>query len=56
MKFPIDIELIPATCCVCGVIFGLPVAMQENLLARRGRAIYWCPSGHAQCYPDKEDK
>ena len=56
MKFPMDIELVPATCCVCGVIFGLPTVMQEYLLAGRGRAKYWCPSGHVQTYPVEEGK
>lgn len=46
--------LIVEHCCRCGVAFGLPSDLQEQLLKDRGRSFY-CPLGHGQVYSGKTE-
>lgn len=40
--------LVPETCCVCGVVFGLPEDMQRQ--RRNDHGSFSCPNGHRQHY------
>ena len=41
-----SVRLEPVTCYECGVIFGLPEDLHNNLLANH--KTFYCPSGHGQ--------
>lgn len=47
----ITVELIPQTCCDCGIVFGLP----DGLAAQRLKdgKMFWCPVGHSQHFTRK---
>lgn len=47
-------RLVVEECCSCGVIFGLPDDLRDQLLARRGTPFY-CPNGHKQWYTGKSE-
>lgn len=47
-KTLVTVKLEIATCCVCGIPFGLPDYHRQHLL-ETGEEFY-CPNGHAQVY------
>jgi len=52
-KVSFDFELKILRCITCGIPFGLPDYFQENL--RESHARFYCPNGHAACYPQKTE-
>ena len=45
----VTVEIIPETCCTCGVVFGMP----DGLMAQRRKdgEPFYCPVGHKMNYP-----
>lgn len=41
-------------CCKCGIKFSVSDSMHETL--QRTHAIFYCPNGHAQSFPDENDE
>lgn len=39
-------------CCNCGVVFGVPLGMRDNL--RETKKQFFCPNGHPQSYHQNE--
>lgn len=46
----VEVRLVAESCCVCGVIFGLPDHLQKKLQTEGGN--FWCPNGHMQHYTE----
>ena len=36
------------SCCVCGILFGIPKDLSQNL--QDNKNSWWCPNGHRQNY------
>lgn len=41
-------------CCKCGVLFAMPLSMDESF--KRNQETFYCPSGHAQSYVGKTEE
>ncbi len=48
----IQISTVWQECYKCGIAFGVPECYNE--IRRRDGRRFWCPNGHAQCYPKKK--
>jgi hypothetical protein len=48
----VEVKLEAVTCCVCGVVFGLPSYLKKSLKSEGGD--FWCPNGHRQYYTEPE--
>jgi hypothetical protein len=48
----VTLELIPETCCNCGIVFGMPDGLLEQRV-KDGKS-FWCPVGHGMSYTKKE--
>jgi len=49
-----NVTMITEICCNCGIIFGMPSALQEALLSDSQKYFY-CPNGHSQHYTKSKE-
>lgn len=50
----IEVKLVATSCCVCGIVFGLPDFLDKQL--RTKGTSFYCPNGHILGYTDPELK
>jgi DNA repair exonuclease SbcCD ATPase subunit len=53
LGFTRQLELAVVQCCTCGVEYGIPKLMKEELLAKRAQRSTTCPNGHSWHYTGK---
>lgn len=52
--FGATVTMAVTTCWKCGMPFGIPKSIDDNL--RRTHETFYCPSGHGQCYCGKSNE
>src|ERR1700680_4015203 len=52
MSVTVEVTLETEQCCVCGVVFTLPLQLKTNL--QRNGATFCCPNGHKQHFLDTQ--
>ena len=50
----VTVNLSTCVCSVCGVVYTLPCNCREKRL--EDHEAFYCPNGHAQCFPGKSVK
>ena len=50
----VTVNLSTSVCSECGVVYTLPCHFRETRL--EDHATFYCPNGHAQCFPGKSVK